>query len=335
MDRRQFLKESTLALGLAQSTAAQRSIRHWAIENEHIAWHVEQTPEGIRSTAFENRKSGRRFPLESGTELTLVFSQGRRIEIPWWACQYTDPGTVSPESERGRREGFHQGGTASGNWTPVANLAGGRRGRVYDGYAWFRSDFSLPTSARGKEIVFVLGGYDRQDWNERWIYANGHEVGRSEMNGAWRTPGYYVLRPQDPAYAALHFESGAPNLLAVRTRGYDFRAPGISDELMNRQVFRPFLFDQFISIGAPFKSLSKFKLSDARQESPEQLRFSLHDLESRCTVYAHYEIKGSVRSKWLEIRNDATAPALLLDVELERFKTGAHGTEGGHGDPIL
>src|SRR5690348_14147119 len=168
MDRRQFLKESTLALGLAQSAAAQRSTRKWVIENEYIVWDIEQTAGGIRSAGFENRLSGRRFVLETGAEFTLVFSQGQRIEIPWWTSQYTDPGSVPPERERGMREGFHQPGNASGNWSPVANLAGGRRGRVYDGYAWFRSDFSLPASARGKEIVFVLGGYDRQDWNERW-----------------------------------------------------------------------------------------------------------------------------------------------------------------------
>lgn len=335
MDRRQFLKESTLALGLAQSAAAQRSTRKWVIENEHIAWHVEQTADRIRSAAFENRISGSRLALETGAEFTLVFSQGQRIEIPWWISQYTDPGSIPPEGERGMREGFHQPGNTRGNWSPVANLAGGRRGRVYDGYAWFRSDFSLPSSARGKEIVFVLGGYDRQDWNERWIYVNGHDVGHAETSGAWRTPGYYVLRPQDPAYAALRFESGAPNLLAVRARAYDYRAPGISDEILNRQVFRPFLFDQFISIGAPFKSLSQFKLADARQESREHLRFTLQDAESRCTVDAHYEIKGPVRSKWLELRNDSKAPALLLDVELERFKTGVQATEGGHGDPVL
>ena len=105
MDRRRFLKDSALALGFAQAASAQHGPRSWVLENSQIAWHLEQTPDGIRSSGFENRISGRRFTPEPEAEFTLAFSTGQRIEIPWWDCQYGD----------------------TGPWTPVANLSGGQK----------------------------------------------------------------------------------------------------------------------------------------------------------------------------------------------------------------
>ena len=313
MDRRQFLKESALALGLTQTASTQSERREWLLENSQVAWRLEQAADGIRSVGFENRISGRHFALETDAEFTLLFSSGQRIEIPWWEYRYSDAGA----------------------WTPVANLSGGRKGRVYDGGASFRCNILLPESAKGKEIVFILGGYDQQDWHERWVSVNGQEIGHSQANGRWRTPGRYVLQPAGAAYTSLRFGSNSPNVLSVRTRGYDFRTGDIPDEVLDRQVFRPFLFDQFVSVGEPFRRISKFEVVDSRRENPEKISFTMRDAERRLIVNAHYELNGFVRRKWLEIRNDSNNAELLLDVELEGFKVSAQGTEGGQGDPIF
>ena len=62
--------------------------------------------------------------------------------------------------ESGLVSGVYRGQGAPGTWKPVNNMAGGQKGRHYDGYGWFRKEVILPESAKGQELVFVLGGYD-------------------------------------------------------------------------------------------------------------------------------------------------------------------------------
>ena len=126
--------------------------------------------------------------------------------------------------------------------------------------AWFRHEFALPETARGKDLVFVLGGYDEQDWKQHWIYLNGTGIGESTVTGRWHTPGRYSLRPTDPAYGALKFGPESRNLLAVRARGYDLRTGELLGDALEQYVFRPFLFDQFISVGEPYRRVSHFEL---------------------------------------------------------------------------
>jgi hypothetical protein len=135
-------------------------------------------------------------------------------------------------------------------------LAGGQKGPSYDGFAWFRHEFALPELARGQDLVVVLGGYDEQDWNRHWIYMNGQEIGQRTVAGRWHTPGRYVIHPDDAAYASLKSGPDKKNLLAVRARGYDFHLVGLSQEALSQFVFRPFLFDQFISLSEPYLRIS-------------------------------------------------------------------------------
>ena len=213
------------------------------------------------------------------------------------------------------------------------NLSGGQHGRTYGGYAWFRCKVELPESAKGKDLDFVLGGYDEQDWNDYWVYLNGQQVGRRTSSGRWRKPGRFTLRPTDPFYASLQF--GSSNLLAVRTRGYNFHLENISQKAIDRYVFRPWLFDQFVSIGEPFLPISHFEFQGTLQESPEELSFKLYNPENRLRVNAHYELDEMVRRKWLEITNESDQERLLLDVELDAYQLDARRTEGGQGDPVF
>ena len=265
----------------------------------------------------------------------MTFSTGQRLELPWWDFKLGDEGDVPPEREKGLQQGFHKLASLPDKWTPVNNLAGGQKGRVYTGYGWFRQTFALPDEARGHDLVFVLGGYDEQDWNEHWVYVNGQEIGHREVATRWRVPGRYTVRAADSAYAGLQFGSQSRNLLAVRARGYDYRLGGLVDDEVVQYVFRPFLFDQFVSIDEPYLHLSRFELRDAHQESAEKLSLVLDDPARQLTVTAHYQLEGFLRRKWLEIQNRSANPQMLLDVELDLFRTEARSEEGGHGKPIF
>lgn len=191
----------------------------------------------------------------------------------------------------------------------------------------------MPESAKGKDIVVVLGGYDEQDWNEYWVYWNGHPIGRRTSSGRWRTPGGFAIGPTHALYAAIRL--GSPNLLAVRTGGYDLNLENVTQKALDRFAFRPILFDQFVSVGEPFLSLSQFKLRESHQASPEEVRFSLYDEIHHLRVNTHYELDGSVRRKNLTIVNESTEEQLLLDVHMDAFGLDARRTEGGHGDPVF
>jgi hypothetical protein len=337
MDRREFVKGGALAVvgtALANRTASAVSSRQFVLENAQIAWHLESTEKGIRSVSLENRLSGRKFPLQVSDEFTLTFAAGQRVEIPWWNFSLTDDGAVAAEEESGLAKGFHKGQGDPSAWKPVKNLAGGGKGRHYDGYGWFRQEFELQEAAKGRDIVFMLGGYDQLDWNERWVYVNGQAIGHSSAAGRWRTPGRYVVRPSDPAYPSLNFGQ-TKNLVAVRAKQYNFNFPGVPDKVLDRIVFHPWLFDQFISVGEPYLPVSTFHLRDVHQQGPEKIDFVLRNAEHQVDVIAHYELEGFVRRKWLEIKNNSRQAQMLLDMEVDAYQLQGDATGGGQGAPIF
>ena len=150
-----------------------------------------------------------------------------------------------------------------------------RGGISYDGYGWFRHWFEVPIAAQGTGLVFVLGGYDHQDWNEYWVYANGHEIGHRASHGRWRTPGQFTLGPDHPAYSSLRFGPGEKNLLAVRTRGFDKRFGGLSDEVLKHYVYEPVWADQVISVGPPYLEIADLEVQQIQQQGPDKVIFTL------------------------------------------------------------
>ena len=337
MMRRQFLKGGALTATGAPFLKLTRNagVRRFVLQNNQLAWHLDAGAEGIRSVTFENRLAGKHYDLQGENEFTLVFSTGRRIEIPWWNFQLTDSGDIPHEREKGLRLGFHKLASPTGDWAAKHNLGGGQAGRVYSGYGWFRHEFSLPETARGHDLSFVLGGYDEQDWNDHWVYLNGEEIGHRTVSGRWRLPGRYTIHHADPASASLQFGPQSRNLLAIRVRGYDYSRGGLSGEALEQYVFRPFLFDQFISIDEPYLRLSRFELRETHQDNPEELAAVLEDSARQLTVIAHYQLDDFLRRKWFEINNHSSNPRLLLDVELDSFRTAGQSEEGGHGKPIF
>ncbi|MDQ2774404.1 MAG: hypothetical protein M3Y57_05680 [Acidobacteriota bacterium] len=338
MDRRDFLRSGALTVagaGLIRTSSARPQPRQFAIENDQLGWQFEVSNNRMRSRSLENRISGRRFELKVEDEFSLVFANGQRVEIPWWKFQLTNGGAVAPEREKGISLGFERQETKTDGWQNVRNLSGGQKGRTYDGFGWFRQEFALPEAARGKDLVFVLGGYDEQDWNEHWVYLNGQQIGYRTAAGRWRIPGRHAVRPTDAVYGSVQFGLESRNLLAVRTRGYDFHIQGLSQEALDQYVFRPFLFDQFVSVGEPYSRVSNFVLHDVNRDGPEKISFMLHNTEHQMSVTAHYELDGFLRRKWLEIHNESAEKRLLLDVELDDFRTPGHSQEGGHGKPVF
>jgi hypothetical protein len=338
MDRREFVKGSAFAVvgaALTKGSAAGFARHEFALENAQIAWHLESSSSGIQSVGLENRISGRKFPLQVENEFSLTFANGQRTEIPWWDFCLSDDEDVAPEKESGFTQGFHQGKNGNATWKPVKNLAGGQKGRRYDGYGWFRKQVELPESAKGQEIVFVLGGYDQLDWNQQWIYLNGEPIGHREVSGRWRAPGRYSLRPSDPGYAALRFGEGVGNLLAVRTKAYNFHFENVPANILDRIVFHPWLFDQYISAGQPTTSVSQFQLNDVRKQGAEKIDFVLRNAEQQLEVVAHYALNGFTRRKWLEIRNQSSRLRMLLDVDVDSYQIQGQATEGGQGAPIF
>ena len=337
MDRREFLRGSTLAAGatLLQGAKPPGQSNSFILENDQLTWHLEVTPDGTGNIAFINKLSGRAQSLRQKQEIALVFAAAPRIEIPWWDYCATDSGSVAPDAEKGLQSGFHHLQKPDLAWKPVHNLAGGLNGRIYDGYGWFRHEFTLPPGARGKDLVFVAGGYDQQSWNEQWAYVNGHEIGHSSFSTHWRKPAEYVLRPSDTPYAALTFDGSSRDILAIRTRGYNFHFDSLSHEQLEGYVFRPFLFDQFISVGQPYRRVSSFALHEVARPTPHRIDLVLQNSEHGVTVKVHYELAGFVRKKWLEISNTSAHESLLLDVEIDDLETESALSEGGHGVPVF
>jgi hypothetical protein len=330
MDRRTFLKDAVASAAALDSAlpAAFAPGKQYVLANKFLAWHLETYPGGVRGTAFENKLSGRRVRLTADREFTLVFSAAKeRHEIPWWHSR-TSAQDAPPT-------GLHEPGASGDGWHKAQNLRGTGGGRVYQGYGWYRHDFTLGPHAEGQEIAFVLGGYDQQDWNDYQVFLNGTEIGRRASSGRWRSPGEFSLRPTDPAYSLLRFGAARQNAVSLRTHQYDLHFEGISDKALERYVFRPYLFDQFISVGRPYLRLSEFELVSVKQSGAEKISFELRNAEHRVSVTLHYELHDFVRRKWLEIRNEGDEAKLLLDVELDDFQMDGDVSDGGHGEPVF
>lgn len=310
MDRRQFLQSGALAA--ASLNAAER--RSYTIENRLLAWHLEADEQGLRSTALENRISGARFELKNVAEAVAVFSAAHRMEIPRWEW------SISGDEQK--------------PWSMARNLAGGQRGRQYDGTCHFRHRFGLPPEGKGRDICFTLGGHDEQDWKERRVFVNGIEIGHRRIDARWRTPGVYTVRPGDAAYSSLQF-SGGVNTLLVKTTRYDFHFEGLDRKALDRYVYHAYLFDQFITIGQPFTRATGFQVKSVEQESPEHIRFELTLPGDTITAVLDYRLDGFVRRKTMEVRNNGAAPRLLLDFELDHFHVEGRCREGGQGKPVF
>ena len=359
MDRREFfLRTGMISAALSKVTGAEimaldsntplkRASRDGKVDlaNDAMAWHLEWHNHKLSSPGFDNKLSGHQFRFTSAEEFLLTFSaSAQRIEIPWWKFIYgPDESAVGTEQEKGFTLGFQKPEFEDQHWGAAQNLIprghpGAKRhgdGITYDGYGWYRRWFELPSTARGQNLTFVLGGYDHQDWLEYWIYVNATGVGSRAARGRWRLPGEFRLTPDHPAYASLRYGPDKKNLLAVRARGFDRHFDGHRDEVLRHYVYEPFWADQFISVGEPYLPVSDFEVLEVQQSSDNKAIFRLQSASQGLRALACYELSGVTRRKWLEIENSGNKELLLLDAQIDDFATSSPVTEGGPGTPIF
>jgi hypothetical protein len=81
------------------------------------------------------------------------------------------------------------------------------QGHQYDGVAWYRVDFDVPTAAQGYELALSFGAIDES----AWIYLNGEQIGEHDM-GDWGWDKRFEIRLGDAV------RIGDKNHLAVRVR---------------------------------------------------------------------------------------------------------------------
>jgi hypothetical protein len=357
MNRRDFFKGTVVSLasaGLESSplVSGAESANIATLGNDQLDWEFSMADKRIVGTFLRNRVSGRNYSLKAASELELIFSAAReRIEIFSWRCRFgPDNDDARPENEEGFQKGFQQSGFDDTDWETCSNLTlqdlgpvknlpfnQGRPAVVFRGYGWFRTHFLLPEYARGKEIILNLGGYDVTDWKETWVYLNGQEVGRRSSEGPWRSPGEFRLVPGSQVYQSLEIGNSKSNLLAVRTNSYDRHIEGLRDEQMDRYIFDPILYDQFLTIGETYQFVSDFEVTSTRIRDSvgrKTLVVEMINREAQITVTLHYELEGNIRRKWAEIRNDGPENKLLLDVHLDNFQVEGSLAEGGYGYPL-
>jgi hypothetical protein len=357
LQRRNFIKSGLVSLasvsalgssGFGQPLAqgSDSDSQKFTLSNKYLDWELLIAGGTFKSIGLRNKLSGRFYEIHNSSEFSLTFSKAKaRAEIPWWYVHMgPDDDRTAPAQENGYLAGYHlQDFRGEEEWGTTLNLLLRDARRVnapptFSGYAWFRQWFELPDNAKSEPVVFCLGGYTQEDWNEYWIYVNGKMLGNWTKSGRWRTPEVLIVQPGSREHGALQFGSGAKNLLAVRTRHYDKRFEGIRDEILDRFIFEGRLCDQFISVGEPYLRVADFKLRNWRQEGEgdqPKFVFSLANTQEQLELSATFELDQFTRRKWFEIKNLAPWERLLLDVDVDDFNIPAETNEGDYGFPVM
>jgi hypothetical protein len=123
-------------------------------------------------------------------------------------------------SELGLSEGWHEPGYSDLDWGALGvpgswesqgvteanpQWPGATAECGYNGYAWYRTRFSVPTGWEQAELALRVG----QIWDMDWTYLNGHRIGLTTGEGAWQRRREYAL-PTDA------LRPGEDNVLAIR-----------------------------------------------------------------------------------------------------------------------
>lgn len=359
MQRREFIKSGLLCvaagstLGALTSTADQghepyREGQKITLANKYLDWDLVLAGGTVRSSGLRNKLTGHSYTLTDAQELSLTFSQAKtRVEIPWWDMRFgLDDDKAPPDQERGYLQGYHLEDLADeAKWDKTQNplLRNGERVTLsspaaFKGYAWFRQSFELPAESQGEPIVFCLGGYNQEDWNEYWVYVNGSLAGHWTASGFWRAPKEWTVQPGTAAYQQLRFGAGRKNLLAFRTYQFEKLRPGVPEQALDHCTFQGRLYDQFISVGPPYLHVSDFTLEEWRQEAAGERPhyvFELSHVGEQLHVTLHYALDEFMRRKWVEVKNAGNRPRLLLDVNVDDVRLDAPLTEGDYGQPVI
>src|SRR5258708_2691006 len=98
MDRREFLRAGLISAALSAGkslplVASERPLKNSRegikggldLTNDELIWRLTWDENGLKSTGFVNKLTGRSFLFSSVQEISLTFSASKvRVEIPWW-----------------------------------------------------------------------------------------------------------------------------------------------------------------------------------------------------------------------------------------------------------
>ena len=303
-------------------------------------------PEGV---LWENLSSGSRVDLNGGEECSLRLSQAKdRIEIYGWKTKITGSRSQTPEAEEGYLAGYHRVEVDDADWKgagagfclpsyPCSDTGpGNSKGR----YCWLRTQVHLPADAKSTPVYLGLGGYGIYDWGGCLIFLNGTLLAERTTQKKWVEPGVYRIGPDHECYSALNFGGG--NVVAVQAWDYNERPSRLNavDPFHFRESIETrVLCDQFVTVGEPFQDIHADKKAELTVESEGReakvrIRLQTDHPEIAADLYYRWSDAEPVLTKWVEVTNRGTSPALLLDVNLGRYPIKAPSTEGGRGLPI-
>lgn len=278
--------------------------------------------------------------------LTLrVATEAQRIDVIEWSGHSGSGSAVPPEEDWGYQLKLFErppGGTVVQrlNDMPLGDPL--YTNTVYPGYYWYREMVELPKQWHGTPVVFVLGGCDRYDWRDYWVYLNGQRIGQSSYDdtylGPWHETPRYVLTPGEAGYGHLKFGEG--NLLAVQARGLDRRTPDMHHLDLERYSGQSLLVDQYVAGGEPTRDITGFALADyhssvADRVASVELVFT-HPSES-LAVTARYWLNPdeSAIHKRIVVHNVGHSAITLLEADVLSFTVGsAQAFESGQGWPV-
>ena len=137
MDRRNFLRKAgIMSAALTSATSTRGGLKRQAqaarveprgavtLSNDALVWRLEWRKRRLGSSRFENKLSGRAFPLSFAQEIVLTFSASKhRVEIPWWRFAFgPDKTSVPPAQEQGFRLGYDLPDFSDRGWGATENL---------------------------------------------------------------------------------------------------------------------------------------------------------------------------------------------------------------------
>jgi hypothetical protein len=88
-------------------------------------------------------------------------------------------------------------------------------------------------------------------------------------------------------------------------------------------------------VATPLLRAVDFEVREAREENAEAAVFELRSRTMPIGVTVHVRLDGATRRKWVEVKNLSDHEMLLLDVNLDHFKTPGNTSGGGNGKPLF
>lgn len=291
-----------------------------------------------------NKITGRTFRIESSGVSIRVANGAQRVHVPEWRFHPGSGEAVPPEQDKGFISGFGDPALRCDSWPTVSFLnqypvgVVGYSTVLYPGFAWYRTEFELPESARGEPVELCLGGCDNQDWLEYWVYLNGSLVGHTCAREQWHPFPRYTLQPSDPLYASVRF--GEMNLLAVQTRGLDRRFPEMHLPDAERYSVGSLLVEQSILIGSADRVVDDFRMREYSLNADRdvgELVILMESQSSPIELEVTYRVPPDegVVYKQVLVRNRGAADVTLLEIELDRLAGDFDCTIGGMGSTCL